>query len=53
MLLTPTLLGIPINRKSKMAAVKRKFPYIGVYMVRNKNFNGYYHSIGHRQGKEM
>jgi hypothetical protein len=31
MALTPTLLDISLNRKSKMAAVKRKFPYLGLY----------------------
>ena len=43
----PTFLDIPFNWKSKMAAVKRKFPYLGLYMARNKNSKGYYHTVGH------
>jgi hypothetical protein len=38
--LTPTLSDKPFNRKFKMAAVKRKFPYIGLYVGQNINFKG-------------
>jgi hypothetical protein len=50
---TPTLLDIPFNRKSKMAAVKRQFPYLGLYLAQNKNVKGYYHAVGHRRRKIM
>jgi hypothetical protein len=45
--LSPTLSDIPFNRKSKMAAVKRKFPYLGLYLVQNINFKGCYRTVWH------
>jgi hypothetical protein len=38
---TPTLFDIPLNRKSKMAAVKRKFPYPELYLARKKISKAY------------
>jgi hypothetical protein len=52
MVSTPTLLNIPFNWKFKMAAVKRKFPYLGLYLKRNKNFKGYYHTVGHADARK-
>jgi hypothetical protein len=31
-----------------MAAVKRKFPYLGLYLGQNINVKGYYRTFWHR-----
>ena len=45
MVLTPTLSDNPFNRKSNMAAVKRTFPHLRLYLGQNINVKGYYHTL--------